>query len=81
MEVVVRLTLLVAFFAAGPIAAQAAGEPSKTPSIMLDPKAVKPTREDLMATGPLGDQTKGDPKAPVTVIENASMTCSSSSDV
>ena len=76
MEVLVRLALLIAFFAAGPIAAQAASDPSKAPSIMLDPKAVKPTREDLMATGPLGDQTLGDPKAPVTVIEYASMTCS-----
>ncbi len=30
----------------------------------------------LMVPGPLGDKTMGDPKAPVTVIEYASMTCS-----
>jgi protein-disulfide isomerase len=30
---------------------------------------------DLMKPGPLGEETLGDPKAPVTVIEYASMTC------
>jgi protein-disulfide isomerase len=33
-------------------------------------------RADLMVAGPLGDKTLGDPKAPNTVIEYASMTCS-----
>jgi protein-disulfide isomerase len=30
---------------------------------------------DLMIPGPLGDQILGDPKAPVTIVEYASMTC------
>jgi protein-disulfide isomerase len=30
---------------------------------------------DLMQAGPLGEQALGDPKAPVTVIEYASLTC------
>ena len=30
---------------------------------------------DLMQAGPLGEQAMGDPKAPVTVIEYASLTC------
>ncbi len=30
----------------------------------------------VMVAGPLGDKTLGDPKAPVTVVEYASMTCS-----
>ena len=32
--------------------------------------------DDLMAAGPLGERSLGDPNAPVTVIEYASMTCS-----
>ncbi len=35
-----------------------------------------PSTEELMVAGPLGDITEGDPKAPNTVIEYASMTCS-----
>jgi protein-disulfide isomerase len=31
--------------------------------------------DDLMTPGPLGDKALGDPKAPVTIIEYASMTC------
>ena len=31
--------------------------------------------EDLMTAGPLGEKTLGDPNAPVTIIEYASMTC------
>ena len=30
---------------------------------------------DLMQAGPLGEQAQGDPKAPVTMIEYASLTC------
>lgn len=30
---------------------------------------------ELLVAGPLGDMTKGDPNAPVTVIEYASLTC------
>ena len=35
-----------------------------------------PTTAELMVAGPLGDMSEGDPKAPNTVIEYASMTCS-----
>jgi protein-disulfide isomerase len=35
-----------------------------------------PSKEELMVAGPLGDMGEGDPKAPNTVIEYASMTCS-----
>ena len=35
-----------------------------------------PTREELMVAGPLGELAEGDPNAPNTVIEYASMTCS-----
>lgn len=35
-----------------------------------------PSAADLAEPGPLGDMTMGDDKAPVTVIEYASMTCS-----
>jgi protein-disulfide isomerase len=34
-----------------------------------------PSTAELMKPGPLGDMTLGDPKAPVTIIEYASMTC------
>lgn len=34
------------------------------------------TSDELLVAGPLGDITLGDPSAPVTVIEYASMTCS-----
>jgi protein-disulfide isomerase len=40
------------------------------------PEGVKPEMlADLLVAGPLGDMGLGDPKAPVTVIEYASMTC------
>ena len=42
------------------------------------PTAVKrepPSREELMRAGPLGDRELGNPSAPVTVIEYASLTC------
>jgi protein-disulfide isomerase len=34
-----------------------------------------PSNDDLMKPSPLGEMAMGDPKAPVTVIEYASMTC------
>ncbi len=34
-----------------------------------------PPREELMREGPLGDRALGNPNAPVTVIEYASLTC------
>ena len=36
--------------------------------------------KELLVPGPLGDMTKGDPMAPVTVIEYASLTCSHCAD-
>jgi len=36
--------------------------------------------DDILVAGPLGEQTLGDPSAPVTVIEYASMTCSHCAD-
>lgn len=35
-----------------------------------------PVGDELLVAGPLGEMTLGDPSAPVTVIEYASMTCS-----
>lgn len=40
------------------------------------PAAPAASSSDLMVPGPLGEQALGDPKAPNTVIEYASMTCS-----
>jgi protein-disulfide isomerase len=36
--------------------------------------------EELMAPSPLGEQSRGDPKAPVTLIEYAAVTCPHCSD-
>jgi protein-disulfide isomerase len=36
----------------------------------------QPSDDELMVAGPLGEVTLGDPSAPVTVVEYASMTCS-----
>ena len=59
-------TTALAFGAAGllpsPVAAQAAREPSDAEKKLLEP-------------GPLEEKALGDPNAPVTVIEYASMTC------
>jgi protein-disulfide isomerase len=38
-------------------------------------KAEPPTQEELLRAGPLGDREMGNPNAPVTVIEYASLTC------
>ncbi len=38
-------------------------------------KVEPPTQEELLRAGPLGDRTLGNPNAPVTVIEYASLTC------
>ena len=65
-----------------PVLPEAASEtPAATPpaaTMAADP-APAPAPEvtsDLMVPGPLGDMALGDPKAPVAVIEYASMTCS-----
>ena len=38
-------------------------------------KIEPPTREELLRAGPLGEREMGNPNAPVTVIEYASLTC------
>ncbi len=38
-------------------------------------KVEPPTQEELLRAGPLGDRALGNPNAPVTVIEYASLTC------
>jgi protein-disulfide isomerase len=38
------------------------------------------SNEELMAPSPLGEQSQGDPKAPVTLIEYAAVTCPHCSD-
>jgi protein-disulfide isomerase len=42
---------------------------------MTPARADDPSTAELMQPGPLGDMTLGDEKAPVTIIEYASMTC------
>jgi protein-disulfide isomerase len=44
-------------------------------SLVADARAQTPTVEELMAEGPLPEKALGDPKAPVTIIEYASLTC------
>ena len=49
------------------------GPAPETPATPL--KVDPPTREELARAGPLGDRAIGNPNAPVTVIEYASLTC------
>ena len=49
---------------------------SETPAALPRAAAATQVTDDLMTPGPLGEMALGDPKAPVTVIEYASMTCS-----
>jgi protein-disulfide isomerase len=39
------------------------------------PAFAEASEEEVMAPGPLGEQAQGDPKAPVTLIEYAAVTC------
>ena len=48
--------------------------PAPTPSSGED-KPVTVDVKELMVPGPLGEETLGDPKAPVTIVEYVSMTC------
>jgi protein-disulfide isomerase len=83
MQRLMRLAFLILFLAAGAplvLAAEAnppappdgsapsVGPPPATPADQADLK-------ELMVAGPLGEVAQGDPKAPVTLIEYASMTC------
>jgi protein-disulfide isomerase len=57
------------------LAATPAAEPAPTQT--AEATQASPTAGgDLMTPGPLGERALGDPKAPVTIIEYASMTCS-----
>lgn len=42
---------------------------------VLTPAHADASNEELMAPGPLGEKSQGDPKAPVTLIEYAAVTC------
>jgi protein-disulfide isomerase len=62
------------------LAAGGAGAYFLKPAGTILPKSAEaaadqPNLADLMKPSPLGDEALGDPKAPVTVIEYASMTC------
>lgn len=57
-------------------AAVTAGWPVTGLNWMGEAAAQGPSSEELMKPGPLPEMTMGDPKAPVTIIEYASMTCS-----
>ena len=48
------------------------GRAAATPTRSADGKV---SMAELMLPGPLGDQAMGDPNAPVTIVEYASMTC------
>lgn len=62
---------VIAFVALfSPVAAQNAPSPGAPPAPVADVDVTQ-----LMMPGPLGDMTLGDPHAPVTIVEYASMTC------
>jgi protein-disulfide isomerase len=61
MRLSLALAALLALFCAGPATAQ-----NSAPTVDV---------LDLMVPGPMGDRAQGNPNAPVTVIEYASMTC------
>src|SRR6266568_847173 len=68
----------LALAAAAPFAAQA--QDSAKPDLSKDEPAAKAPMDLLMAAPPLPDVWLGDPKAPVTIIEYGSMTCSHCAD-
>ncbi len=45
------------------------------PAPPIDKATYVPPQAELMAAGPLGDRVLGNPNAPITVIEYASLTC------
>jgi protein-disulfide isomerase len=47
---------------------------------LVAPAYADVSNEELMAPSPLGEQSQGDPKAPVTLIEYAAVTCPHCSD-
>jgi protein-disulfide isomerase len=63
-SILIALAIALAGFGPAPVT------PSTTPE-----KFGPPTREELLKPGPLGDRAIGNPNAPVTIIEYASLTC------
>jgi len=68
-----RLTILLLFAIAGALGG-CGGSAGPTDAI-ADRALNVPSPEDLMQAGPLGERVLGNPSAPVTVIEYASLTC------
>lgn len=66
MQAIVPILTLLATLLLAPVAAPAEDAPAVSP---IDPAAL------LATPGPLGEKTLGDPDAPVTLIEYASLTC------
>jgi len=52
------------------------GQPTGSAGPIAGSALAQPADDELLVAGPLGEITLGDPSAPVTVIEYASMTCS-----
>lgn len=52
------------------------GQPAGSAIPITGTALAQPADDELLVAGPLGEITLGDPSAPVTVIEYASMTCS-----
>src|SRR5262245_8202805 len=48
---------------------------NKPAALTAPPADGQVSMAELMLPGPLGDEALGDPKAPVTIVEYASMTC------
>jgi protein-disulfide isomerase len=71
--------LLIIVAAAVVVVAGAIFFVSRSQQISLDPGSAtavkKTTPAEMLVPGPLGEQALGDPKAPNTIIEYASMTC------
>jgi len=72
-----RIACALAFLGFAAVMAGCAGGETTQPQTLEAMMAAGggPTLEMLKKPGPLGDRTLGDPDAPVTVIEYASLTC------
>lgn len=72
-----RRAFVSGFLAAGTgaLAACAGGPPPRQADAGATAKDGAPTTAELMKAGPLGDMALGNPDAPVTIIEYASLTC------
>lgn len=61
---------------AGAATARLLGRPTVPVDMGDKPTLVSADMAELMQSGPLGENALGDPNAPVTIVEYASMTCS-----